>query len=120
MNFIRKSIFFFVALLVFVIAMLAAADNSEEVALKFLDFQSPVWPISWWMLLAFVVGVGFGTVLNLVSNTKLRMEARTARKTAEGRTKELDKANAQPSQPLISTGAEGEAERSAASPQPNG
>jgi hypothetical protein len=47
------------------------------------------------MISAFVVGVVFGNLLNVVSNTRLRMEARRERKTAEGRTQELDQAKAQ-------------------------
>ena len=94
MNLLKKSVFWFVAVIVFLVALLAAADNSEEVALRFLSFETPVWPISWWMLLAFVVGVLFGNLLNLVSNTRLRMHARTASKTAEIRARELDQARA--------------------------
>jgi uncharacterized integral membrane protein len=94
MNLLKKSVFWFVAVIVFLVALLAAADNSEEVALRFLSFETPVWPISWWMLLAFVVGVLFGNLLNLVSNTRLRMNARSASKTAEVRARELDQVRA--------------------------
>lgn len=99
MNFLKKSLFWFCAVLVVLVALLAAADNSEEVALRFLSFETPVWPVSWWMLLAFVVGVLFGNLLNLVSNTRLRMNARHASKTAEARAKELDQARAVVSAP---------------------
>lgn len=95
MAFIKKTLFIFIALIVFIVALLAAADNSAEVALKFLDYETPVWPISWWMLAAFVAGVLFGNLLNLVSNTRLRMGARQANKAANLRTKELDQAKAQ-------------------------
>jgi len=96
MGFIKKTLFLFIALIAFLVALLAAADNSAEVALRFLEYETPVWPISWWMLTAFVVGVVFGNLLNLVSNTRLRLDARRARKTADGRTLELDQAKAQP------------------------
>lgn len=96
MGFIKKTLFLFLALVAFLIALLAAADNSAEVALRFLEYETPVWPISWWMITAFVVGVVFGNLLNVVSNTRLRMDARRARKTADGRTQELDQARAQP------------------------
>ncbi len=101
MDLIKKTLFWTVALIVFVIALLAAADNSEEVALKFLDYETPVWPISWWVLLAFVVGVLFGNLLNFVSNTRLRMNARAANKTAQSRTQEMDKLKAQPTPAII-------------------
>ncbi len=96
MGFIKKTLFLFIALIVFLIALLAAVDNSAEVTLRFLEYETPVWPISWWMLSAFVIGVIFGNLLNLVSNIRLRMDARRARKTADGRTQELDQARAQP------------------------
>jgi uncharacterized integral membrane protein len=96
MGFIKKTLFLFIALVAFLVALLAAADNSAEVALRFLEYETPVWPISWWMISAFVVGVVFGNLLNVVANTRLRMDARRARKTADGRTQELYQARAQP------------------------
>ena len=95
MAFLRKLLFLILALTVFVIALLAAADNSNEVALKFLDYQTPVWPVSWWMLAAFVFGVLFGSILNFVANTRLRMDVRAANKSAASRSKELDQTKAE-------------------------
>ena len=94
MDFLKKTVFWITALIVFVVALLAAADNSDEVALKFLEYETPLWPISWWVLLAFVVGILFGNLLNFVSNTRLRMNARAANKTARNRTEEMDKLKA--------------------------
>ena len=96
MSFIKKTLFLFIALVAFLVALLVAADNSAEVALRFLEYETPVWPISWWMLTAFVIGVIFGNLLNLMSNTRLRMDVRRANKAAEGRTRELDQARARP------------------------
>ncbi len=98
MNLIKKTLFIIIALTAAIIALLAAADNSDEVALKFLEYESPVWPISGWMLTAFVIGVFFGTLLNFVSNTRLRMDVRRANKTAAGRTRELDQVRAETTQ----------------------
>ena len=95
MTFIRKVLFFVLLLFLFVIALLAAADNSDAVALKFLDWRSPVWPVSWWMLLAFVIGVLFGMALNFYSNTLLRLDARHANKAALGRTMQLERTRAE-------------------------
>ena len=92
MTFIRKVLFFILLVFLFVIALLAAADNSDAVALKFLDWRSPVWPVSWWMLMAFVIGVLFGIALNFYSNTLLRLDARHANKAAVDRTRQLDRA----------------------------
>ena len=95
MGFVKKVLFLFIALVAFLVVLLASADNSEEVALRFLEYESPVWPISWWMISAFVVGVVFGNLLNVFSNTRLRIEARSERKIAQGRTHDLDKSKAQ-------------------------
>ena len=103
MGFIKKILFLFIALIAFLAALLAAADNSAEVALRFLEYESPVWPISWWMIAAFVVGVAFGNLLNVVSNTRLRMESRRDRKIAQGRIKDLDQVKAQTKADSVST-----------------
>ena len=103
MGFIKKILFLFIALVAFLVALLAAADNSAEVALRFLEYESPVWPISWWMISAFVVGVVFGNLLNVFSNTRLRIEARSERKIAQDRTQYLDKAKAQTKADPVST-----------------
>ncbi len=80
MTLIKKWLFRLILLVVFILAMLAASDNSTQVPLTFLEYTTPVWPISWWILGAFVIGVLFGTVLNTWSNTKLRLNARSANK----------------------------------------
>lgn len=94
MVFLKRMLFAIVALIVFVVALLAAADNSNEVALKFLEYETPVWPISWWVLLAFVLGTLFGNLLNIVANTRLRMNVRAANKVTANTTKALDIAKA--------------------------
>ena len=94
MIFIRKALFSILLIFLFVIALLAAADNSGVVALRFLNWQSPVWPVSWWMLVAFVIGVLFGIALNFYSNTLLRLDARQANKVAVDRNRQLDQLRA--------------------------
>ena len=96
MNLIKKWLFRLLVVLVFVVAMLAASDNSTEVPLTFLEYETPEWPISWWMLSAFVIGVLFGTLLNTWSNTKLRINARSANKKVEKTVRELDKTKSKP------------------------
>lgn len=80
MNFLKKWTLRLLLVVVFLVALLAASDNSEMVRLTFLDFETPAWPVSWWMLLAFVLGVGFGLLLNAWSNIRLRYKARQAGK----------------------------------------
>ena len=92
MAFLKKWSLILLVLVLFLLVLVVAADNSEEVSLKFMGYETSAWPVSWWMLGAFVPGVLFGTLLNLVSNTKLRMSARAAEKAAARRTRELDTA----------------------------
>ena len=60
MNFLRKLVFYLVALVVAVIALLAGADNSDSVTLKFLEWESMSLPVSAWILMAFVLGIAAG------------------------------------------------------------
>jgi len=91
---LKKWFFRLVMALVFILVLLAASENSSPVALTFLSLQSPEWPVAWWVLLAFVLGVLFGVVLNMVTNTRLKLDARKARKTVEATRQDLDKARA--------------------------
>lgn len=99
MNLVKKWSLRFVIFVVFIIALVAATDNSQEVALTFVGYQTPQAPLSWWVLAAFVAGVLFGMVINFFTNTRLRMAARKANKTVEKTSKELDKAKATPAAP---------------------
>jgi len=82
MQILKRWLFRLLLLVVFLAALLAASENSAEVSLNFLGYKTPEWPISWWMLAAFVIGVLFGVMLNTWSNTKLRYKARQASKQA--------------------------------------
>ena len=99
MTFLKKWALRLLIFVVFVIALIWATDNSQEVALTFLGYQSPTAPLSWWVLAAFVAGVLFGMLINFFTNTKLRMAARRATKTVQKTNKELDKAKAGPPAP---------------------
>ncbi len=93
MTFIKKWLLRALLLLVFILVLLAASENSQAVALVFLDFSSPQWPVSWWMLVAFVIGLGFGLLLNTLTNTRLRLDARRAKKVVEESRRALDQSN---------------------------
>jgi uncharacterized integral membrane protein len=90
MNFVKKWLFRLFLLIVCIIAFLAASDNSSEVTLVFLDSETPMWPISWWILSGFVLGVGFGLMLNAFSTTRLKLELRAAKKLASKSNDALD------------------------------
>lgn len=80
MTFIKKWLFRLLLLIVCIVAFLAASDNSTEVTLVFLDSKSPKWPISWWILSGFVVGIGVGLMLNTVSTTRMKLEMRRTKR----------------------------------------
>lgn len=96
MEFLKKWIVRIALFAIAIVALLAAADNSTEVPLTFLGYQTGEWPVSWWMLSAFVIGVLFGMALNTFANLKLRWSARSASKQATRAKDELDKARATP------------------------
>ena len=50
-----------------VVALVLATENSDPVALRLLEFESEAWPISWWIVLSFFVGVLVGQVLSSAS-----------------------------------------------------
>ena len=50
-----------------VVAFVLATENSDPVALGLLDSESEAWPISWWIVLSFFVGVLVGQVLSSAS-----------------------------------------------------
>jgi len=95
MNLIKRLLIFFILLGVFVIALVAASQNSTMVSLVFLDWSTFEWPVSWWVLTAFVLGIVVGVTLNLVSNTKLRLHARKVNKELKKSHSELDQVRAE-------------------------
>lgn len=75
-----KSLFFFcILLLVFLFAALAV--NQQQVALSFVNWQTPfTLSIFWWLLMALVLGVLLGWFYNLVRHLPLRMQVRKLKK----------------------------------------
>jgi putative membrane protein len=94
MAFIKKWSLRLLLLLVFVVVLLLATDNSQLVVLSFLGYQSPEAPLSWWVIGAFVLGAVVSMSLNLVTTTRLKLQIRSVRHSAEQSLFALDKANA--------------------------
>ena len=95
MKFFKSLIFWIVAVIVFLVSLLLAADNSEEVALTFLEYSTGKWPISWWVLASFVAGVVFTSLLNIWANSALRLSARKANSQVKKTNQTLDKVRAE-------------------------
>lgn len=94
MRLIRRWLFRAILLVIFLVALVAASENSTEVSLVFIDYKTPEWPVAWWILSAFVAGLFLGGLFNLSSNTKLRLKHRVAEKKVVATTRELDEVRA--------------------------
>ena len=75
-----KSLFFFcILLLAFLFAALAV--NQQQVAVSFVNWQTPfTLSIFWWLLMALLLGVLLGWFYNLVRSLPLRMQVRKLKK----------------------------------------
>ncbi|MDA0791447.1 MAG: LapA family protein [Proteobacteria bacterium] len=91
MRLIKKWTLFLLLFVVFVVTLVAASENSSSVSLQFLNYHSPEWPVSWWMLCAFVAGVLVASMLALISYTRLRFRYRAAMRQVERAARELDR-----------------------------
>ena len=76
MAFIKKWIFRLILLLVSLLAMLLASENNAEVVITILSYPTPPLPVSWWVILAFVIGFATASLSNLVSNARSRLKYR--------------------------------------------
>ena len=95
MTFIKSLIFKIVALVLFLLVVVAASFNSDPVSLVFLEWRTPEMAVSVWMLAAFLVGIVCTSVYNIWANTRLRLVARKANKSVDKAHKDLDKLKAE-------------------------
>jgi uncharacterized integral membrane protein len=95
MNYVKALIVKLVALILFVIVMVASSYNSDPVALVFLDWRTPEAAVSIWILAAFVSGIAVAMGYNLWANTQLRLAARKANKSVDKAHQEVDKIKAE-------------------------
>lgn len=95
MKLFKSLIFKLVAVIVFVLVVLAASENSEEVVLSFLDYESVAWPVSWWMMVAFLSGLIVTSIWNLWTNSALRLAVRKANKRSSQTNQVLDQVRAE-------------------------
>ena len=83
LTWLRRALAVFAALVLFLLAVVAV--NQEQIALKFLAWQTPALSVFWWLLIALLLGLGLGlatamgmTVRRSMRNRRLRKELRTA------------------------------------------
>ncbi|MEK9591258.1 MAG: LapA family protein [Gammaproteobacteria bacterium] len=48
-------------------AFILATENSDAVSLKLLHLETEAWPVSWWMVLSFFLGVLIGQLISNVN-----------------------------------------------------
>ena len=54
-----------------------ATENSDAVSLKLLHFETEAWPVSWWMVLSFFLGVLIGQLISNVNRWFIRKSGDT-------------------------------------------
>lgn len=77
----------FGAVALFLIALVAV--NQSVISLRFLSWHTPEWSVFWWLLLAFLIGLGLGLLGILVLGAKQSLKNRQLRKDLELANKEL-------------------------------
>jgi putative membrane protein len=83
MRSLRKFLLVLFLMIVFILVLVAVTDNSSLVALTFLTYATPQWPIAWWILIAFLVGILFGYLMSLGSNVRSKVTALKSRRELE-------------------------------------
>ena len=91
MNRIKKVLLGLLLIIVFFLALIGATDNSGAVSLAFLEYSTPAWPISWWVLIAFVAGSGFGYLMSLGRNVRSKVTVIKTRRELSRSNAELEK-----------------------------
>lgn len=91
MNRIKKLLLGLLLIIVFFLALVGATDNSSTVSLIFLDYATPVWPIAWWVLIAFVLGTIFGYLMSLGPHVRSQVEVLKTRRELSRSNAELEK-----------------------------
>ena len=70
MSWIKKQLVKISLAVLFLVVAVIASENSDAVQLRFLDYESPQWPVSWWLLAVFVLGLVLGNLSRAWSNLR--------------------------------------------------
>lgn len=91
MNYIKKLLLGMLLLVLFVFGLIYGTDNSTPVSLAFLNWKTPEWPVSWWVLVAFALGTVLGYLINIGANVKIKVNTLKTKKELQKSKDELDK-----------------------------
>ena len=58
--------------LLFIAAFILATENSDSVSLKLLHLETEAWPVSWWIVLSFFLGVLLGQLISNLNRSLTR------------------------------------------------
>ena len=64
---LKRVITRFVLAFLVIAAFILATENSDDVSLKLLHLETEAWPVSWWMVLSFFLGVLIGQLISNVN-----------------------------------------------------
>jgi uncharacterized integral membrane protein len=73
------------------ISAVAFMDNADAVSLKFLEWQSPLVSIYWWILFALTAGFISGSVVLYATTVKIRISERKFRRELLATQQELER-----------------------------
>ncbi len=91
MSYLKKLLLGMLLFVLSIIGLIYGTDNSTLVSLAFLNWKTAEWPISWWVLVAFALGTGFGLLLSMGMNVKAKVDTLKTRKELQNSRDELDK-----------------------------
>lgn len=95
-NAMRRALVLAVLFVLFCLAFILSTDNSTQVAISFLEWQTGTWPVSWWVLSGFAAGIVTGLLMAIVGNWRLRMAVRKTQKKLVRTQAEVDQLRALP------------------------
>ena len=94
MAFFKKWFFRFLLILLSVLALLIAVENSSEVVITVLTYPIPSLPLSWLIIISFVFGFVIGSLLNVVYIARARLRTREVERQVFAAKSEIDRLKA--------------------------
>ena len=88
----RRALTVIAALVLFLLAVVAV--NQEQIALKFLAWQTPALSVFWWLLIALLLGLGLGLAAALGMTARRSMRNRQLQKALRTANEELERIRA--------------------------
>jgi putative membrane protein len=91
MNYIKRLLLGLLLGILFIVGLVYGTDNSTPVSLAFLNWKSPEWPVSWWVMVAFALGIGVGYLMNIGMSVRTKVGTLKTKRELQKSKDELDK-----------------------------